>query len=444
MEDRVKAAVAAVFFPEGDRPVAVALSGGRDSVALLHALINRTPKINSLSALHIDHGLRPEAEEEAAFVRALCRTWNVPLSVVSVNVPANRRAGESMEAAARRLRYQAFEENAPQDALIATAHHAGDQAETVVQHLLRGSGLRGLGGMAPQRGRYIRPLLGVTREDIDAYCTRYALAYVEDSSNADVAIQRNRIRHELMPVLKEYNPQIVPALAAMADTLREDEAYFEQQAQQALTENGFSVFGGEAAVVDRAAFNRPAPIQKRMIRQMLRAIGAYDLTQTAFLHALQAVNTGRSATLPGHIHVRGGAAVQVYRPAMPVPEQEFSEPGQYRFGVFNISVGLGAPMPARGPWCAHVSPAVLTHGLSVRLRRPKDTVAMPYGSALLSDLMMDRKVPFCLRDRVPVFTADGAVVWAPGVPPSAGINAVNGDGVCHITVEGIDLGGYEL
>jgi tRNA(Ile)-lysidine synthase len=188
------------------KKLAVALSGGVDSVTLLHQLRARGP----VTAIHVHHGLSPNADRWAAFCRRLCKRLDVPLTVVKVRVV---KRGQGLEAAAREARYQAFSQADAQ--CIALAHNLDDQAETVLMNLLRGAGRRGASGM-PAQSRFkgktlLRPLLDTPRQEIEAYARRHRLAWVEDESNADDALTRNFLRRRVGPLLQERFPGWKPA-----------------------------------------------------------------------------------------------------------------------------------------------------------------------------------------------------------------------------------------
>ena len=198
---------------EDGEPVLVALSGGADSVALLRALQALAYPVR---AFHLNHCLRgAESDRDEAFCRALCAGLGVPLTVERIDVAAARAAGEGIEAAARRIRYARLTA-AAQGAKIATAHTADDNLETMLFHLVRGTGPKGLAGIPPVRGQVIRPLLGVTRAAVEAYLHALGQDYVTDSTNADDAYTRNRIRHEVVPVLRQINPAVSGAAARLA------------------------------------------------------------------------------------------------------------------------------------------------------------------------------------------------------------------------------------
>lgn len=210
----------------GDR-LCVALSGGRDSVVLLHALRQLSDRLAvplELSALHVHHGLSANADAWADFCARLCRDWNVALTLRHVQVP--RDSGEGLEAAARRLRHAAFAECGTQGIQwVALAHHRDDQAETVLLNLLRGAGVDGAGGMAAERAhgefgirgvRLIRPLLDVPCTALAAYAAAHELAWIDDESNTDLQFRRNYLRHEIMPRLAARFPGSDAALARAA------------------------------------------------------------------------------------------------------------------------------------------------------------------------------------------------------------------------------------
>ena len=206
----------------GDTVIA-AVSGGADSVALLFSLYLLKESMGiTLEAAHFNHGLRgEESDRDAEFVRNLCDRYDIPLHLGKGQVTAGKKG---LEAAARDARYAFF---STLSGKIATAHTADDNAETVLMHLVRGTGLKGLGGISPVRGNLIRPMLSTTRRDVLEFLEEYHLSCVEDSSNGTDAFLRNRLRHHVMPLLKEENPRLAENLSAMALSLRQDDAALE-------------------------------------------------------------------------------------------------------------------------------------------------------------------------------------------------------------------------
>lgn len=201
-----------------DRVTLCAVSGGPDSVALLHFLKEQGFPV---AAAHFDHHLRPTSGRDRTFVEELCRAWNIPCYVGEgfiADLPGNT------EDNARNARYAFLEETAQVVGAtrIATAHNANDNLETVLLHMTRGCGLQGLCGIRPRRGRVVRPMLHTTREAIEAYLAQHGLSYVTDETNADDRYARNRLRHQVVPVLESLNPRVVEAAARMTGRLRAD------------------------------------------------------------------------------------------------------------------------------------------------------------------------------------------------------------------------------
>lgn len=216
----------------------VALSGGADSVALLRILLSLRDSLNiTLSAAHVHHGIRgEEADRDAAFCKALCERLEVQLEIVKVDVPTYAKEQKlSLETAARKLRYEALLDKAEGD-LIALAHHADDQTETMLFHLLRGCGLRGVCGMRARSGRLIRPLLQVERRELREYLAAIGQDFVEDSSNAEQNASRNRLRARVLPSLTEENPNALKHFATAAELLQTDEDFLNSLAREALEE----------------------------------------------------------------------------------------------------------------------------------------------------------------------------------------------------------------
>ena len=210
----------------------VALSGGADSVSLL-CLLLESPEVKRLVAAHCNFHLRgEESDRDENFVRRLCEEKGVELRVKHFDtVSEARKTGESIEMAARRLRYEWFDELLEKERLdyVCTAHHRDDQIETMLLNLVRGTGLKGLRGMLPVQGRVLRPLLDMSREEIHAYLEKIGQPYVEDSTNADTNFQRNFVRHEVLPMLKKLNPQAEKHISEAMAHLRDVEQRLENQ-----------------------------------------------------------------------------------------------------------------------------------------------------------------------------------------------------------------------
>lgn len=219
------------------QPIACALSGGADSVCLLLCLTQCRKQFDlTLSAIHIQHNLRGEESlRDETFCRQLCERLRIPLEIISVDVQAYRSIhGGSVETAARECRYQAFEEHA--SGLVATAHTASDNLETVLFRLARGTGLKGLCGIPSKRDKYIRPLLTVSREQIERYLLDYHLDYITDSTNLQDDYSRNFIRHQIVPQIEQVHSHPETAVSRMSEILIQEEDFLTHSANQAFTE----------------------------------------------------------------------------------------------------------------------------------------------------------------------------------------------------------------
>lgn len=248
LRHRVGGAIQAHRLWEPGHRVVVAVSGGLDSVCLLDVLVQTAGWHGAdLAVATVDHGLHPESADHARFVEELARGLGLPCFVRRVHVP------DPSEASARTARYAALE--GLEADRVALAHHREDQAETVLLQLLRGAGARGLGAMARRRGRYVRPLLDVHRAELEAWARHRGLRWVEDPTNPDPRYLRNRVRHEILPLLEELRAGAVANLARSAALCAEDDAWLEGQVPEGELERAW-VAEGPAPLVARALRRR--------------------------------------------------------------------------------------------------------------------------------------------------------------------------------------------
>ena len=449
-----------------DTRVLAAVSGGADSVALAYLLahLHEEGALHLVGLVHVHHHLRADldADADARHAEAVAQQIGIPCHVAHVDVRARARTRrQSLEAAAHTLRHAAYETArvAHGADVVAVGHTMDDQAETVLLRLLRGAGRRGLSGMHPRRGRVIRPLLHVRRAALRAWLVAEGLTWREDATNDDVRIPRNRVRAELLPHLVDrHNPRVVERLAAWAEMAREEEAWLEAAAQEALAAVRLP---STAASTDRCALDAravtalPVALRRRVMRLALADVGAGGAGWTDVERAgAVAVGTRRAVDLPGVTVQRNGATLvlmnrRAVRPE-PVPngvEPEalvpFPVPGHVTTasGAVLTAAVLEAPPALRpeGQQAVMLPLARCAAGLFVRTRRPGDRLRpTAAGSRSLQDLFVDRKVPRALRDQVPVVTdANGTIVWVAGVAADVSVrDAVPSGGVVVLSFMG--------
>ena len=414
----------------GGEAVLAAVSGGADSVALLDLLRTLAPELRlTLHAVHVHHGLRAQGDADAAFVRGLCAELDVPFHLERVAV-RREPPWEGLEAEARRARYAAFREVARRVGAgrVATAHTANDQAETVLMRLLEGAGPRGLAGIAPVRGIYIRPLLGALRADIEAHVRARGLGWVEDASNRDPRFLRNRIRHEVLPLLAEdLEPGIVLRLARSAALVRSLVDDFERIAARELPRLGRrGAAGWVLSVADLARL--PGEAAAETVRQAARDLGHSGALRGYAQKALRGLllpGAARGALRSGGVTVeRSGRWLRVGQGRLPaLAAHEFSVPGELplpEVGLvlearcFERAPAYAVPRePARAAFDADLVPA----RLHVRGRRRGDRFA-PFGGPAerrLKSFLIDAGVPRWERDRVPLLEMESDIIWVAGL-----------------------------
>ncbi|MCI0395836.1 MAG: tRNA lysidine(34) synthetase TilS [Chloroflexi bacterium] len=431
--------------------VVVAVSGGPDSLALLHVLARQgIHPADKLVVAHLDHGLRPSATAEATFVAKTAAAWGVACVVEREDVVALARdQGLSLEEAGRQARYAFLARVAAQRgaAAVATGHHADDQAETVLMHFLRGSSLAGLRGMLPvgplpgaPHLTLFRPFLEAPREEILAYCQEHDLAPVEDASNMDTTFFRNRLRHELLPALAGYNPQIRERLQHLAAVAAGDVELLEALLRQAWTKV-LREEGADWLRLDRARWLAlPLALRRSTLRHAvwrlrpaLRDVGFVTVEQ-----ARQMAETGQvggQSTLPAGLALVVGyddLTLSAMAGAAPLPDlpqlpdekpQPLAVPGRVALvggwqlaATFLERVELAEIQANQDPWIAFVDvpdPA----GLVIRPRRPGERfrpLGMGGQSARVVEVMINRKIRAGLRPLWPVVANDQHLIWLVG------------------------------
>mgnify|MGYP002331987005 CR=1 FL=1 len=425
----------------GDK-VLVGVSGGPDSVALLHALYVLRGELEiALHVAHLNHMFRGrEAEEDVRYVKNLAGRLGLPVTVREVDVPRLlKEKGGSPQEVAREVRYQFYREVASQVGAnrVAVGQNMNDQAETLLMRLIRGTGLDGLAGIPVFRdGFVIRPLLGATREVIEEYCRAQGLEPREDTSNLKPVYTRNKIRHELLPLLeKEYNPCVVETLAKTADLLAHDREYLESQAEKAYRKLKFSLPQGYTALKIRDLLDLPLGLRRRVVRLAVAAV-AGGAGEPGYGHVEEILSltgrgkTGKKTRCPGNIWVVREAEHLVFGSQEPeghgpgLVETRLVIPGETRVE------GLGLVFRTRVIDAdaarekldevvdneAYLDYNKLELPLLVRSRRPGD-VFWPLGARgrkKLKDFFIDCKIPRREKEKVVILASARDIIWVVG------------------------------
>lgn len=408
---------------EPDTHVLLAFSGGSDSTALLLVLKECLDegKIGKLSAAHYNHMLRgSDADADAVFCEKLCRKLEVPFYTEKFHVAgwaAEKKVG--IEQAARILRYgflTGVKEKIDADC-IAVAHHADDQAETVLMHLMRGSGLKGLGGMRIRTGDIVRPLLQTSHQELLAFLSAQKQAYCMDMSNEDCTYDRNRVRMELLPLMEQIRPDIVSRLGRMAESLQKDEDYL---AEVSSTVRKEAERGGGWNC--RELLQAAEPVRDRVLLDILREALEYDITGAELDRTREILNatSGKWVPVKGDIRAwRDGDVLRIGKMEMENTEEVPLIPGEtVRFGAWEvIAEFVSCREPAASLMEAYMNADMLPENAHLRLRTRKEADRFSplgmRGSKLLSDAYTDRKMPDELR-RAPLVVSEEDILFVPG------------------------------
>ena len=426
----------------GDNVLA-AVSGGADSVFLMRVLKELSRELPcTVRVVHVEHGIRGEDSlRDAAFVEKLCQKEGITCLVEHVNAPLYaKQSGTGIEEAARTLRYQVFERIAKEEQAdrIAVAHHMEDNAETMLFHLARGTGLLGLAGIPPVRGRIIRPLLCVSREEIEAWLTENGQPWCMDETNADVSLSRNLIRAEVLPKLKEINPSAVLHMAETAELLRKTGEYLDRETAAAL-ENAKD--GDRTSVIKLTGLD-PAAAEHLVYRTLQRVAGrTKDITRMHVRSVCDLAKkpVGKQVSLPyGMVAERTYDAIRVVKQSgaalgfekdedcsgeKPVAQNESLKiPGRtlvgkaYQFDAKIILYDGEEEKIPRNPYTKWFDYDKIKNGLQIRGRNRGDYLQIDRkgGHKSIQDYMVNEKIPAKDRDRI-LLLADGShIVWVIG------------------------------
>ncbi|MFV0313746.1 MAG: tRNA lysidine(34) synthetase TilS [Anaerotignum sp.] len=412
--------------PEGIH-IVVGISGGADSVVLLHVLKGFAKKRRlKLTAVHVHHGLRgKEADADKEFVEALCRLWEIPCKIYEFCVEQEaKKRGIGTEEAGRLLRYEVFEKER-KGGLIAVAHNQNDQAETVLMRLCRGAGVAGLAGIRPIRECIIRPLLFCTRKEIEAYCEENNLSFRQDSTNFQDIYTRNRIRNQVLPLLEESYSRATEHIAQTAKILADEEAYLQEGAQRAFQE-ALKELKEERVCLDVTALLGMHKVIRRRIFDLSfshlkckRDIGSihFDLLESLLYH-----ESGKRFHLPNQIIAEKSYDTLVIK-------KENSQDGGFSYllkedeeiliaeaDIFvRIWVDVEKKIENDADCCTkQFDYDKIDCDIFCRTRQKGDRLAIRNGRKKLKDFMIDEKILREERDALPLIAADSEILWVLG------------------------------
>lgn len=432
------------LIPEGSA-VLCAVSGGADSMCLLHWL-NGVKGIR-LQAAHYNHHLRgEESERDEEFVRQRCREWDIPLICGGGDVSARAAEwGKGLEETAREMRYAFLQTAARQiDAdVIAVAHNADDNAETMLLHLIRGSGLTGLTGMLPRRDNIVRPLLTTTRSEIEEYCAAHSVPYVQDSTNADEYYSRNRVRRRIIPELTAMNPRFVENSIKLLERLRDDESY--------LTSQTDAIFAsvrkeGEHIIIPAAVIgDLPDALSPRAVRRLLAQAGQENCS-AAHLESVLALC--RTEDPSARVSLPGLIARREYENLVLAPVQETAQVpeaaalnlnGETVYGETGWTVtcrkAICPEENRKNPDTFFLSCAKLNGALVLRSRQTGDAVKLPgRNTKSVKKLFIEEKVPLARREELPVLADDSGVAAVASFGPDVSRLAQPGEEALEISI----------
>jgi tRNA(Ile)-lysidine synthase len=420
----------------GDR-ILIGLSGGPDSVCLLHILMILRGKYNlDLHALYIDHGLRPgETDREVEFCRKICEQHGTPFITKSIDVKSHAKTGKlNIQEAARQLRDRIYEETSSEINAnkIALGHTADDQAETLLMHLFRGSGTSGLAGIPPVRKNIIRPLIEVERKEIERFLDSEGINFITDSSNTKKDYMRNRVRLSLIPMLREFNPDITGTLSKTAAIFRDEERYFEILVTKTLmklisrkTEARIELFLVPFEIMDKVIMRR---VLRRAIDETRSLRGITFIHIEGMINLIKSGSPGDRLYLPGGIRVikdystliLTSEAPQILNPCtLNIPGETILKEAGILIKASEADIRQpDAIGETQGIWKSVGSfDADIPHFPLMARPRKNGDVFYPLGFGKrkkLQDFFVDQKVPRDERNRIPLIVSGDDIIWIVG------------------------------
>ena len=412
---------------EPGEKLVIGLSGGADSVCLFHLLKNLGYE---LEVVHVHHGIRgEEADRDEAFVKKLCEKFNSSFHGFRFDVPALSKTQHlSVEEAGRMVRRQSFLEVLEKTGAkgIALAHHGNDRAETVLFHMSRGTGIKGLSSMKPVEGMFVRPLLWAERKEIEQYIQKMGYEFVEDATNATVDYTRNKIRHQVIPVLEEINPKSIQHILAVSEKLSDISAYIDREAEK-LSRLSAVMYRKEVQILKFAFYQGDRvlriPVLQKCVEYLTGSLVNITEEHLQKLLALFEMQTGKELHLPGRLTaVRTYEGIRMFfkKESVQAEPVEITGEGTYEFGGQTFLAGIESWdeskfFPIKN-YTKYFDYDKIKGSIFLRTRESGDFLEInkDHGRKSLQDYMVNEKIPKDERDKM-ILLADGShILWVVG------------------------------
>lgn len=406
LAEKIQKFISANSLIKHGQSVLVAFSGGADSMCLLHVLKSLSYDV---SAAHMNHMLRgDEADNDEEVARQFCEKYDIPFYVSRVDIASiAKQESISEETAGRNERYKFFDLVAQNNCIdkIATAHNKDDNAETILMHIIRGCGTSGLAGIPKMRGNIIRPLIDCSRSEIEEYCRNHNLHYVTDSTNLTTLYTRNKVRHELIPILREYNSNILSAFSALSELMTADKKYFENKIKE--------ITGNSTSISIKKLEKLPNALLYRVISKLSNnaSLSPEFRHIKAVADIIKCGSSGKRIDIPGGIIEISCGKISAIQ-SMPedfchsITSESEIELDNFRiFSSSDVESNLHFTLPFGSE-------------ILLRSRRPGDKIKVRGMTKKLSDLFTDKKIPASERNKIPVLSVDGEIIYVFGIEKS--------------------------
>ena len=413
---------------KGDR-IVVGVSGGADSMMLLHYLYQHQHEYGiSIVAAHIHHGVREEAEEDANYVKEICKEWSIPFHIHYCKVKEIAvKKGITEEEAGRLERYNFFISLTNPGDKIATAHNRNDQAETMIMRFLRGTDIKGLAGIPAKRENIIRPLLDLEREKIEYYCRNYHIKFKEDHTNFMPIYSRNKVRLVCLPYVQEnFNSNIVGTLAEHSELYREEEEFLESYIQK-IFPHAVDVQENQLTISVGKLLEEKSYIQKKLLLYCIGLLGGHTkditLTHVKSILGLATKQTGKRVSLPYNLTALrqyDNIVILKHYKEVSAEYDYILQLGSNLMEEKNVSIELITELPktfeqtTQNMYTKYIDYDKIKDSLHLRTRREKDFITLHTGSKKLKKFFIDQKIPADKRSTLPLITDGNEVVWIIG------------------------------